>query len=522
MSVRESELSARERIVLNVFAAADEALTTDEIARRTGLKEDAVSQAAFMLAEKGIVAVKERESRFYRLTEEGREYAERGLPERRAIEVLMREGTCSFEHLRDHMGSEREALIAVNWLLKRGWARTKKECGKSVFVFAGVSEDSMSEVETEERILRLLLERGGFVEEEALPCRKELLKTLKARKLVEEKVRKERFFSLAPEFKPEFKDEKAAIGFGLDVVMEHEVAQMTPEMIRTGSWKEVKFKEYDVSIPSEKIYPAKIHPYQRLVDEMRRIFAEMGFKEIKGAIIQHSFWNFDALFVPQDHPAREMQDTFYLGVRKPLDAPAELVRRVKEVHEHGGSLRSSGWGGRWREEIAEELLLRTHTTAVTLRYLASHKEPPVRVFCIGRVYRRETVDPTHLPEFDQLEGIVMDENVSFRHLLGILQTFYRKMGFPQVRFRPGYFPYTEPSVEVEVMTEKHGWIELGGAGIFREEVTHPLGISHRVLAWGLGIGRLAMLKLKLHDIRQLYQPDIDWLRHAPSSPITGD
>ncbi|MCK4475571.1 MAG: phenylalanine--tRNA ligase subunit alpha, partial [Methanophagales archaeon] len=205
---------------------------------------------------------------------------------------------------------------------------------------------------------------------------------------------------------------------------------------------------------------------------------------------------------------------FYLATRKPIDAREELIKNVEQMHEHGGSLNSTGWGGDWKRELGEELLLRTHTTAVTLNYLASHPEPPVKVFCIDRVYRRETIDPTHIPEFDQLEGIVMDKDVTFSNLLGCLSTFYKKMGFPSIRFRPGYFPYTEPSVEVEVYMRERGWIELGGAGIFREEVTNPIGVKYPVLAWGLGIGRLAMISLGLTDIRDLYQSDIDWLRKA--------
>ena len=160
-------------------------------------------------------------------------------------------------------------------------------------------------------------------------------------------------------------------------------------------------------------------------------------------------------------------------------------------------------------------MLRTHTTAISLKYLSEHPEPPVKAFCIDRVYRREAIDATHTPEFEQLEGVVMDRGLSLKHLFGYLSTFYSKMGFRDVRFRPAYFPYTEPSVEPEVYVEGLGWIELGGAGIFRKEVTEPLGIRYPVLAWGLGVSRVAMLRLHLSDLRQLYQPDIEWLRSEP-------
>ena len=211
----------------------------------------------------------------------------------------------------------------------------------------------------------------------------------------------------------------------------------------------------------------------------------MGFARSKGQIIQSSFWNFDALFQPQDHPAREMQDTFY------LDTKAEIpdYTKVKEMHECGGGVGSTGWGGRWSPEVARQEVLRTHTTGVTIKYLAEHPRPPIKAFGIDRVYRREAIDATHTPEFEQLEGIVMDEGVTFCHLLGILKEFYAKMGFEEVRFRPGYFPYTEPSVEPEVFIDGLGWVELGGAGVFRKEVTAPFGIEHPVLAWGLGVSQ---------------------------------
>ncbi len=270
---------------------------------------------------------------------------------------------------------------------------------------------------------------------------------------------------------------------------------------------------YDVTLAADKIYPGKRHPYQRLIDKMREIMLEMGFTEIKGEIIQSSFWNFDALFQPQDHPAREMQDTFY------LDTKAEIpdFTKVKEMHECGGGVGSTGWGGCWSPDIAKQEVLRTHTTSVTIHYLADHPEPPVKAFGIDRVYRREAIDATHTPEFEQLEGIIMDRGVTFSNLLGVLKEFYAKMGFEEVRFRPGYFPYTEPSVEPEVFIDGLGWVELGGAGVFRKEVTAPFGIEHPVLAWGLGVSRVAMLKLGLKDLRLLYQSDIQWLRETPVS-----
>ena len=249
---------------------------------------------------------------------------------------------------------------------------------------------------------------------------------------------------------------------------------------------------------------------------MRQILLEMGFIEMHGGIVQSAFWNFDALFQPQDHPAREMQDTFYLKEEAPLPAGWE---RLRDMHEHGGETSSTGWGGKWNPEKAKQCVLRTHTTSLSIQYLVNHPKPPVKSFCIGRVYRREAIDPTHTPEFEQLEGIVMDKGVTFRHLLGFLKEFYQRMGFEDVRFRPGFFPYTEPSVEPEIWVDGLGWVEMGGAGVFRQEVTAPWGVTCPVLAWGLGVSRVAMFRLGLKDLRQLYQSDLEWIRtnpvHAP-------
>jgi phenylalanyl-tRNA synthetase alpha chain len=298
---------------------------------------------------------------------------------------------------------------------------------------------------------------------------------------------------------------------GLD--FREETGTLTREQILSGSWKTANLRRYDVSKLPKKVYPGKVHPYQRIIAEMREILLEMGFEELYGDIVQQCYWNFDALFQPQDHPAREMQDTFYLKETIPLPPGYE---KVKAMHISGGDTSSTGWGGVWREEKAEQCVLRTHTTSLSIQHLALNRNPPVKAFAVGRVYRRETIDTTHLAEFEQLEGIVMDEGVTFGNLLGILREFYNRMGFESVRFKPSYYPYTEPSLDAEVYIDGIGWIEMGGAGVFREEVTAPIGIEYPVLAWGLGVSRIAMLRLGLKDLRLLHKSDVAFLRETPS------
>jgi phenylalanyl-tRNA synthetase alpha chain len=511
MKAEPKALTASESKVLRAIADEKKVCDPIRLAEETGINVDAVMQTAFMLAHNGLCEIKETREDYYRLTEEGKTYVDQGLPEKRALVFLIDKGRATVEELQSFFDDDKESKIAINWLLRNKWSKIDKIGDERLLMPIITLEELSSDVS--EAILRIV--DAGESESKVLAeavtkefgavAINESLSLLNSRNLLESYSRVNRVIAIT---------EAGKELISLGIAVEDEITQLTPELIRTGSWRDQNFKTYDVNLPSKAVYPAKIHPYQRILDSMRRIFTEMGFVEIKGELAQSAFWNFDALFVPQDHPAREMQDTFYLARRKQIDAPEELIENVKQMHEHGGSLNSTGWGGNWKSELGEEILLRTHTTAVTLKYLASHPKPPVKVFSIDRVYRRETIDPTHIPEFDQLEGIVMDKGVTFSHLLGYLATFYNKMGFPSIRFRPGYFPYTEPSVEVEVYMPERGWIELGGAGIFREEVTNPIGVQYPVLAWGLGIGRLAMLSLGLTDIRDLYRSDIDWLRRA--------
>lgn len=448
----------------------------DELSNLVGMSRDAVMKAVFLLQEKGYAEISEIKKTRYILTEEGKRYLRDGFPEEKLIKMLSQ--TDRIDELKSMLGDEFQ--IAVGWLRKNNVLEIKE--GKIRLKY---------EPEFVERTALKKIERGEPVEEK-------LVQILQKRKLVEKVEEK----SLLIKFnkKAEF-DLKEAI------------ADLTPETIISGSWKGREFVKYDIKIPSAEIYGGKSHPYERIIRECRKIFLEMGFREIKGNYVQLSFWNFDALFQPQDHPARDMQDTFYLDRYEEIDY--ENVEKVKETHENGWNTGSTGWKGVWDLRKAQQLVLRTHTTATTIKYLAMNPEPPQKAFCIDRVYRRESIDATHLPEFDQLEGVVLDRNVGFKHLLGLLKTFFSKMGFEDVRFRPGYFPYTEPSVEPEVYVDGLGWVELGGAGVFRKEVTEPLGIKGKVLAWGLGIGRLAMLRVGLKDLRNLYLPDINWLRSLP-------
>ena len=266
----------------------------------------------------------------------------------------------------------------------------------------------------------------------------------------------------------------------------------------------------DVEAPAPVIFAARSHPLTDVIDEVREIFVSLGFAELVGNSTQSSFWNFDALFIPQDHPAREMQDTFYLK-----DIGAKSVATPKQIKQVDAA-HQNGWHYDWRLDTAKRMVLRTHTTCVTIKALADQKYDEARLFSIGRVFRNEKVSYKHLVEFNQVEGVVVGKNVTLRDLMGLQMEFYRKMGIKKAKFWPTFFPYTEPSLQSMIYNERLGkWVELFGMGIFRPEVTKPLGIKNPVLAWGGGIERIAMLKYGLDDVRELYNNKLGWLRSVP-------
>jgi len=268
----------------------------------------------------------------------------------------------------------------------------------------------------------------------------------------------------------------------------------------------------DVEAQTPQVFVARTHPLKDTIDEIREIFVTLGFSEIIGNMVQSSFWNFDALFTPQDHPARELQDTFYLdGISAKKIGTPDQIKKVSESHK-------KNWRYYWDINEARKMVLRTHTTCVTIKHLAENKPDEARVFSVGRVFRNEKVSYKHLVEFNQIEGVVVGKNTTLRDLMGIQKEFYRRIGITKIKFWPTFFPYTEPSLQTMVYNERlEKWVELFGMGIFRPEVTKPLGINKPVLAWGGGIERIAMLKYDLDDVREFYNNNLNWLRSATNA-----
>lgn len=433
-----------------------------ELAIKLELSKDVVGRIAYSLSKKNLLKIEKITSRKINLTKEGKHVKKEGLPEKLILNKLPAKPD-KFEGLES---------IALNWALKRGWAEMKN--GKAIKI---VETPPVTEEETAiKQIKGLKPEDRGF-------------KLLKKRKWVAVKDKFDYIIEITED--------------GLNASIEKEVTSLTSSILKSGKWKDTKFLKFSPNTRVPQQHAGRFNLTSDIIEKIRRTFLEMGFKEASGPYVESTFWDFDSLFVPQDHPARDMQDTFYIDGEEELP---KIWNEVAEVHRNS-------WG-HWDKKEAMKKVLRTHTTAVSARML-SESTPPLRVFCIDKSFRNETVDYKHLAEFYQVEGIVFDKNVNFNNLVGYLKSFFGKLGIDKIRIRPGYFPYTEMSAEVDVWFEpKNDWMELGGAGIFRPEVVKPLtGLDYPVLAWGLSIARVVMLKYNIKDIRELYRGDLNWLRN---------
>jgi phenylalanyl-tRNA synthetase alpha chain len=443
-----------------------------EVARKSGLPEPAVHKASQWAMLKGLVKTTDSSKTRVDLTDEGRRYAREGLPEKRLLS-LVSNGRNTLDKLKQDLP---ELEIGLAW------------SGKTVKLTA-LGRNALGTLTPLEKGLN---GKPG----------KNILQELKSRKLATIKETKEKTLTLTGKGRqilPLIKEDKS-------------LGQLKPHHIKTGSWKNSEFRPYDTGLPVPVYSPARLHPYTQFIIETRRKLITMGFREMKGPWAELEFWNMDALYMPQDHPARGIHDVFKLkNPSKGVVGNKRALDRVAKTHKHGWITGSSGWG-QWNQDQTLNLVLRSQTTCVSARTLASGVEDPSMYFTLSRVFRPDVIDATHSYEFDQLEGIVIGENLGLRHLMGYLESFGKEIaGTEKIRFRPGYFPFTEPSLEMDGLV-KGKWMELVGSGIFRPEVTRPLGVDKPVLAWGMGFARLAMIKMGIKDIRDLFSHDLEWLR----------
>lgn len=490
-------LSPNERLVVPHLGKKN----IDDIAEITELNKAAVLRSLEFLSNKDILNLKITEEKIIELGVNGLLYKKKGLPERRLLHSIIEKKSLKMQEAKKASElSDNEFKAALGVLKKKALVNLVNGRLMLAGKKAGTSKKTLEEQ---------LIDELPLAEDKLKAEQKFAVESLKNRKDIINVVKKSKVnFSLTDLGK---KIVTADLSIGFDLI---EV--LSSDILKSGSWRGKKFRRYDIKSPVPKISGGKRHFLNQGIDYGRKVWTDMGFKEMSGNLIQTGFWNFDALFTAQDHPVRELHDTFFLkGTIGKLPKDPKLVNAVKQAHVNG-TTGSKGWGGEWNQEDAEKVLLRTHTTCLSAQTLNDLKEKdlPAKFFSIGWNFRNETVDWNHGFELLQTEGIVVDLNANFRNLLGYLKQFAEKMGFEKIRFRPAYFPYTEPSVEGDVWNEeKKEWVEYLAAGIFRPEVTEPLlGKPIPVLAWGPGFGRMLMALFSIKDIRELNENNLTKLR----------
>ncbi len=498
--LRES-LHPLERKVLLVLHDHD---SVEDTAARAGMQPVEVMRAFQWLQNKDVLSIHEELREEISLGTNGEAYKHQGLPERRLLNALTSQPLPVSELLEKAKLTMEEVHAILGILRQRNaLALSKKE--ELLLMLTPTGEKTRATKLPEEKILG---REFPFDIRELTAEEKSVVETLKRRKDI---------------VKVDLVKRKRAVltALGKRLIADKNVRQLetvdrvTKDMLLSKSWKDTIFRRYDVSIDVPKIYGGKKHHYRRFLDDVRIKFLSLGFTEMEGPIVETDFYNMDALFMPQFHSARDIHDAYYVKEPKYFPLDQKLVTKVKDAHEMGGGTGSKGWQYAFDVQRTHRTLLRTQGTAVSAHMLASPDiKIPGKYFGITRVFRADVIDATHNVDFYQTEGIVVEEKLTLRHLIGLLKLFAQEFSnTSEIRIVPGYFPFTEPSCELYAKHPDLGWVELGGAGIFRPELVKPLlGREISVLAWGLGIDRLGMFKLGIKDIRALFSHDLHFLR----------
>ena len=494
-------LNPTERKVLKVL---DNFASFHEIMKVTGLKDVEVARALQWLQNKNAVKIDEEQKELVYLDENGQKYLKDGLPERKFLEAL--EKPAAISEIGKKAGLSNEEITVSLGILK---SKAAIDIEKGEDIIVSITDHG-----------KHLLKHGFFEEQflkERFPKELNLLKeeekfvisNLKKRKrIIKVKLAKIITAELTEAGK---KLAKEKIDDGL-------VEKTTPSLIKTGAWKGKKFRRFDVEINVPSIFAGRKQHYRRFLDEVRQKFAALGFKEMTGPVVETDFWDMDALFMPQFHAARDIHQGYYVKEPKyAKDLPEDIVKNVKAAHENGFGTGSKGWQYDFDVKRTHRHILRTHDTSISARTLASKElKIPGKYFQIARCFRYDVIDATHLPDFNQVGGFVIEKGINFGHLKGLLKLFAKELAdADEVKVVPSYFPFTEPSAQLMAKHPELGWIELAGAGIFRPELVKPLvGKEMPVIAWGVGLDRLAMFKLGIKDIRLLFSHDLEFLRNA--------
>jgi len=473
----------------------------EDIEKASKLKDVEVMRALQWMENKNLLKIKSSLKEVIKIDELGLKYAKEGLPEKIFLKKLTK--PVEIKDLEKTTGLNKDE-VSISLGLSRKKGLIKIDQGRVFLTDAG--KQYLEKESLEEKFIKKVSQKD-IETKELSPEEQFAYNELKKRK----NIIKTQLLTIR-------KVELTDLGKGLlkENISEDLVDSLTPEMLKTGSWKNKKFRRYDLKINVPKINYGRKQHYRNFLDEVRKKFVSLGFEEMNGPIVESEFFDMDALFMPQSHSARDIHAAYYVKEPKYTEVNNNLIKKVKLAHEKGVA-GSKGWGYEFDEQRTKRTLLRTQGTACSARMLSSKDfKIPGKYFGITRCFRYDVIDATHNCDFYQTEGIVAEEGLTLKHLFGLLKMFAKEFAdADQVKLVPGYFPFTEPSVELYAKHPQLGWIELGGAGILRPEVVYPLtGKNIPIIAWGIGIDRIAMFKLGLKDIRQLFSHDLQFLRSA--------
>ncbi len=493
------------QVALLRAADANEDRRIADVADEADVKRETATGAAFELEDEGLVTVSEETVESVSLTDEGRQYLGEGLPEvrfyRAAIDAGAADEPADMGTVIGGAGLEGDAVdIALSNFARKGYGEIDS---------GSVHADPDADPDEDPEAAALAAVESG----DAGEADSDVLYQLERRGLVERSESTVRSIRLTD-------DGVTALMEGVEAA--ETVGELTPELLTSGEWEDVEFAEYNVEADAEPVQGGKEHVLRQTANRVKDVLVGMGFKEMQGPHADAQFWINDCLFMPQDHPARTHWDQFALSNPQEIDhLPEDLVERVRSAHREGVGEDGEGYHSPWTEDVARRVDLRGHTTSLSMRYLSGEQigdlEPPERYFSVEKVYRNDTLDPTHLLEFFQIEGWVMAEDLSVRDLMGTFTEFYEQFGITDLEFKPHYNPYTEPSFELFGTHPETGEIvEVGNSGIFRDEVLEPLGVDCDVMAWGLSLERLLMLMYGFEDIRDVHGTlaDLELLRET--------
>jgi phenylalanyl-tRNA synthetase alpha chain len=513
-SQRNAPPSARElhplEIKVLLHAAEGAELTLASLVSELSYNTGQANQALSWLAAKGFAAEKSRATRvLYEITDFGRESLDKGTYEERIIRLLSAEGPQSLPEIARKLGIDPKDVGSAFGGLSKEKVLSMDDQKRAALAHGGAENGSAAAV----RALLSRAAQAGALDERTLTSKEKDLAASLAKKrgsatslfrLVERE--EVTFVITAAGAQARRQLEKAG-------TTGEEVGNLTPDMLKTGAWKTARFRRYNIDVPPTRVLPGRSNPYCVFLERLKDKLSSLGFEEFDGPLVETEFWNGDALFMPQFHSARDIHDVY--SMKDPTHAreiEQPWLDQVAATHENGWKTGSRGWGYGFDREFTRRLILRSQGTVLSAKTLP-HAKVPGKYFGVVRCFRYDRVDATHLADFYQTEGIVLGEEVNLRTLLGLLKMFAEEVAMAkEVKYVPGFFPFTEPSVEVHIKHPSLGWFELGGSGIFRPEVTEPLGVKVPVLAWGLGIDRMALTSMGLHDIRDLFSNSIEDVR----------